>query len=190
MIYCRQFIVLLFSVIAISQLSPTIAFSQECIDDTLGFPLTERVNSTQLRKGILDTCDGENNCYLDLSTISTNGQGGQNFARMCSKLNGTVYDGSTYDGSELILIADCSSFKVYYRDLYLCLPPGCKFLTASDVWDVWDVMLNDAGFDGECSDYAASSTPVPTGVVVAIVVVFILICVGVGTYFARRHVKS
>ena len=189
MTYCPQFIVFLVSIAAFSQLSPTTAFSQQCIDGTLQFAVTAGVNYDALRKLILDKCDGTNNCDVDLTDWSTNGLGGQQFASMCDAVNGTTFDGTDSDGEKGFLYADCTSFNVGYPGVHLCAPAGCEFsFKYDDALYVWGVMFENAGFDGECSDFAALYVPI--GVVVAIVVVLILICVGVGTYVARRRRKS
>jgi hypothetical protein len=183
MIHCREFIVLFFfSIVAFSQLSPTIALSERaCIDMTLGFDPTERVDYSVLETLILDQCDGVNNCYVNLTSWSTNGLGGEKFTSMCSGVNRT-----TFTSFPFVIATDCSTFKVSYEGLHLCRPEGCESYDE----EVWSQMLKKADFDGYCFEFSASSTPIPRAVIISIVVVLLLVCGGCCFYFVRRHAKS
>lgn len=88
MIYCQSFVVLLFSIVAFSQLSPTIASDQSCSrvipsrNDTL--VLDKLFNSTCV--GFFDFVD----CTIDLNSYSTNGD--PNFVSTCNSAGGEVYN--------------------------------------------------------------------------------------------------
>ena len=128
----------------------------KCIDGTLQFAVTAGVNYDALQTLILDKCDGTNNCVVDLTDWSTNGFGGQQFASMCDAVNGNFLATSS-DGGRFYYNA-CGSFNVSYPGVHLCAPAECTFLFwDDDDLDVFNVMLDYAGFD--CSDFAASSSP-------------------------------
>lgn len=120
MIYSRQFIVLLFSIATFSQLSPTIAVTQECNDKSVGLPTS--AGSSSLATIIETQCSSStSDCTVDLTSWSTNGD--QNFDSTCSSAGGEVHE---IDISFTCPSADADgSTKFSYNNLKGCQAKVC-----------------------------------------------------------------
>jgi hypothetical protein len=90
MICRRRFIVLLYSIVTFSQLSPTIAFSQECVDKSVGLPPAGGLDPNVFETILASRCNGISDCAVDLESWSTNGD--PNFASTCVSAGGEVFE--------------------------------------------------------------------------------------------------
>jgi hypothetical protein len=141
MTYCRRFVVLLFSIATFSQLSPTIAINQECVDKSIGLPPAGGADLDAFTTIILSRCDLVSDCAVDLESWSTNGD--PNFASTCGSAGGEVYE---IDG---VLTCDSIDFdgatKFILNNIKACYAKVC---TPSDAKANWESALSSS--DSSC----------------------------------------
>ena len=91
MIYHRRFVTLLFTIATLSQLSPSIASFEQCVDQSEGLPPGEQ--TTDVIDVIYSQCPNlspGSTCTFDGASWSTNGD--PNFSGTCAVAGGQVYE--------------------------------------------------------------------------------------------------